>query len=100
MLRYVYGYDKLVADTVAQMVPHCRERGFGKCRAIGVLDEGGRLIAGMVYHNWCPEAGTIDISAAAITPRWLTRRTLAVLYGYPFLRLRCQMITQCVPAEN
>ena len=75
MLDYVFGHDEVVAAFVAQLIPECRERGFGKCRAIGVVDETG-LLGGLVYRNWHPEVGTIEISGAALPgTNWLSRRT-------------------------
>ena len=65
MLDYVYNYDELVARFVAMLIPHCR-RGFGRCKTIGVIDDAGQLIAGLVYHNYDPEAGIIEISGAAL----------------------------------
>ena len=53
-MRYVLDQHELVADFVAQMIPHMRERGFGPCRAIGVVDDNDELIAGLVYHNLRP----------------------------------------------
>jgi len=99
MLDYVYENSEAVAWAVARMIPHCRERGFGKCKAIGVL-ENGRLIGGIVYNNYNIEASTIEITAAAITPRWLTRETIRVMYSYPFIQLKCQMVVQHTPADN
>src|SRR6185436_1598447 len=99
MLEYVYENSEAVAWAVARMIPHCRARGFGKCKAIGVL-ENGRLIGGIVYNQWNPEAGTIEITAAAITPRWLTRETIRRMYEYPFEQCKVQMITQRTPADN
>ena len=94
MLDYVYGHDQAVADFVASMIPRCRTRGFGPCKAIGVVDD-GRLIAGLVYHNWEPEAEIIEMSGAALPGRqWLTRGTIARMYQYPFLQVGCQMIVQ------
>jgi hypothetical protein len=59
------------------------------------------LIAGLVYHNWDPEAGTIEISGAALPGHfWLTRPTLARMYQYPFLQCNCQMVVQRTPADN
>jgi RimJ/RimL family protein N-acetyltransferase len=100
MLRYVYGHDQVVADFVARLIPHAR-RGFGpNAKAIGVIDERGVLIGGLVYSNFDPEAETIEISGAAITPRWLTRETIARMYQYPFHQVRVQMIYQKTPADN
>ena len=100
MLDYVYGQDEIVAPFVAQLIPHCR-RGFGpNVKTIGVISDGD-LIYGCVYHNYDPEAEIIEMSGAAIPHRqWLTRATLARLYAYPFLELRCQMVVMRVPADN
>jgi hypothetical protein len=96
MLRYLYGHNETVAQFVAQLIPSCRERGFERnARAIGVLDEDGLLIAGIVYHNYDPAAEIIEISGAALPKKnWLTRDTIRRLYQYPFLQLRCQMVFQ------
>jgi RimJ/RimL family protein N-acetyltransferase len=101
MLDYVYGQDEVVAHAVAQMIPAVRERGFGKCKAIGVIDGDGRLLAGIVYHNWSPEAGVIEISMAALPKtKWLTRETLHRMFEYPFDQIGVQMIMHVVPADD
>jgi hypothetical protein len=93
MIDFVYGHDEAVAHAVAQMIPSCRERGFGRCKAIGVVDGDGTLIAGTVYHNWQPEAGVIEMSVAAIPgTKWLTRETLRCIHEYPFEQIGAQMV--------
>ena len=100
ILNYAYGYDEAVAKFTADLIPSVRDRGFGKCATIGVV-EGGMLIAGLVYHNWDPAAGTIEISGAALPGHyWLTRETLKVMYQYPFFGCQCQMVINRVPAED
>ena len=99
MLRYVYGYDQLVADFVAGLIPHAR-RGFSNVRAIGVINEIGQLIAGMVYHNWDPDAGILEMSGASKDPQWLTRQTLARIYHVPFVKAQCQMTVMRVPEDD
>ena len=100
MLDYVFGHDEVVAAFVAQLIPECRERGFGKCRAIGVVDETG-LLGGLVYRNWCPEVGTIEISGAALPgTNWLSRRTIQIMYDYPFYSCGCQMVIKTTMADN
>ena len=98
--RYVFDRPEIVANCVAMLIPHCRERGFGKCSAIGILDEDGKLIGGLVYHNFDPEAGVIEISGAATHPRWLTRETIKWMYQYPFHQLGVQMVVQRTPADD
>jgi RimJ/RimL family protein N-acetyltransferase len=98
-MRYLIGHNDVVARFVAAHIPHC-ERGFGtKIMTLGVVD-GGRLIGGLVYHNYDPEAATIEISGAAIDPRWLTRTTLRLMHVYPFVDARCQMVVMRVSADN
>lgn len=99
MLDYVYGHDEIVSRFVAALIPHCR-RGFGACKAIGVIDD-GKLVAGIVYYNYDPEAAIIEIAGAALPKtHWLTRETLKQMYQYPFLQLGCQMVVQRTPADS
>jgi RimJ/RimL family protein N-acetyltransferase len=100
MLDYVFGHDEAVAAFVAQLIPECRERGFGKCRAIGVVDETG-LLGGLVYRNWCPEVGTIEISGAALPgTNWISRRTIQIGIDYTFYQCGCQMVIGTTSADN
>lgn len=100
MLDYVYGQDQIVADFVASRIPHC-SRGFGKCKAIGIINAEGMLIAGMVYNNWNPDTGVIEMSGASLPGQyWLTRETLRRIYRYPFEQCHCQMVIMQVAAED
>lgn len=101
MLDYVYGHDQVVSYFVASLIPHCR-RGFGEAaKAIGVINSDGQLIAGIVFHNWDPDAAIIEISGAALPGSyWLTRETLRRMFGYPFHQLGCQMVIQRTPADD
>ena len=99
-LRYVYDQSETVATAVAKMIPHLHGRPFGKCRAIGIIDEQGRMIAGLVYHNWMPEAGVIDLSVAALPGSgWFSRETVWRMYAYPFIDAGVQMVSHLVPAD-
>lgn len=99
MATLLYGHDEAVANFVSQLLFN-DARGFGNCRAIGVVDSDGKLIGGVVYHNWQPEAGTIEMSSAATTPRWLGRLVLHAIFAYPFEIAGCQMALMRVSARN
>jgi hypothetical protein len=103
-LRYWFGQDdanRAIAGFVSAMVPHVRARGFGPCQAIGVVNADNELIAGFVYHHLSPEAGVMEISAAALPgQRWLTRTTLHVIYHYPFVTCGCQTVIHTVRASH
>ena len=98
MLQYDYEHHEGVAGFVAALTG--LHRGFGKCKAIGVLKD-NRPIAGIVYHDYNPEAESIMITGGAL-PKcgWLTRETLWRMYEYPFVQLKCQQVVQLTPADN
>ena len=101
MFSYVFDQTLHVAPFVASLIPECRERGFGECSSIGVIDEDGYLMGGLVYRNWCPETGTIEMSGAAVPgSNWLSRRTIQIMYDYPFYQVGCQMLIKTTMADN
>src|SRR5580765_3324740 len=97
-LKYIFGKDELVADFVARTKAKSGfawSTGFAdrNLRAIGIVNDDNELIAGLVYFNYNPEAGTIEMSVEALPKqRWLTRETLAVMFQYPFIHCGCQML--------
>lgn len=97
-VRLIYGQNKEVARFVANLIPFCRERGFGEATAIGVAD-GDRLIGGFVFHDYAPEFGVIELSFAGTTRRWLTRPILYGVFAYVFLELGCQLACSRTPAS-
>ena len=40
----------------------------------------------VVYHDWQPRAGTVQLSMAAETPRWVSRGTVGRILGLAFER--------------
>ena len=77
----------------------CQERGFGACQAVGFTRE-GNLIGGVIYHNYDPEAGVIEISSG-INPQYhLTRGEWQDVMDAPFVKMDCQMICFRVSKTN
>lgn len=62
--------------------------------------EGDKLLGGVVFHNYYPDAGVIEMSAAAVDPRWLTRKMIRAMFGYIFDVIGCQMAVLRVSANN
>ncbi|MGB1215042.1 MAG: hypothetical protein ACPG4X_16870 [Pikeienuella sp.] len=88
-----------VSNFVAAIIPGC-ERGFGSCSEIGFHDDEGNLVAGVVYHNWSPETGVIEMSAGSVTRRWLTRERLKTIFAYPFEQIDCRMVVVRTSEKN
>lgn len=74
---------KDLAEWAARRIPHVGEAGFGPCWACGVV-RGRALAAVVVYHDWQPEIGTIQVSMAARTPLWASRAVIRAILGVPF----------------
>lgn len=66
---------------------------------MGVFD-GEKLLCVIVYNNWQPEAGVIEIHGAGLSPRWLTRPVLKAMFAYPFEQLGCQQVIMRVSERN
>lgn len=88
------------ANGVEDFVMHYADlpRGFGECVTALVVDSQDQVAAGVVFHNWNPEAEVLEASAAAVNPKWATRSVLAELMGYAFSH--CQMIVARTAADN
>jgi RimJ/RimL family protein N-acetyltransferase len=86
-----------VADWVAKRIKH--ETGFGECQAMGIEHQ-GKLVAGLVFHNWEPEAGLIEISAAAKNRGWMTREIINAAMKYAFDVAGSQMVVARIEKTN
>lgn len=98
MTTQILNQPDVVSKFVASLIHGC-ERGFSNATAIGFArDE--RLVSGVVYHNWQPEAGVIELSAASVTRDWLDKSTLNAIFSYPFDQLKCQMCVARISEHN
>lgn len=75
-------------------------RGFGECVALGILDREDNLVGGLVFHNWFPEGGTIEISVGALTKNWCNRGILRQATEYAYDVCECQAIVARTSRDN
>ena len=94
----VWGLDAAVAAFVAERLE--APRGFGECRGLAVINATRRMVAGLVFHNWEPVAGVIEVSAAADDPAWATRDVLRTAFGYAFGTAGCQLVVARTHENN
>jgi RimJ/RimL family protein N-acetyltransferase len=76
-----------------------RAEDFGPFEAIAVLVDGA-LAAVVVYHGYQPERQSIEMSVAADTPAWLTRKVILEVLRYPFEQLSINRAGAGVPHRN
>jgi RimJ/RimL family protein N-acetyltransferase len=65
--------------------------------AIGFTDSRGEIIGAVLYDNFV--GFNIEMHAAG-EGHWLTRTSLAEIFGYPFMQLQCRRVTARVSAKN
>ncbi len=95
------GRDEDVARWVAERIPSLHGLAFGPCVAFGVGDEArGKLYAGVVFHDHQPAYRHVQLSMAAVSPLWATRRIIGALLSVPFDRLKVWMVWTLTPIEN
>lgn len=99
-MKLLFGADQEVAGWVASHIPTMMGENFGPCSAIGVASETGQPIAGVVYHNHFPQYRNIELSVAAVSPKWLTRPIITSLLRYPFVQLGVRRLTVVTPADR
>jgi RimJ/RimL family protein N-acetyltransferase len=97
-LRLVLGHDADVAAYVAHRIPGVDD--FGPCAGLGVVDSEGRLVAGVVFHDYQPQFGNIQVSFASDRADWLTPSLVRAIMRYPFTQLKVNRITTLTPKRN
>lgn len=103
----LYGADEQVGEMVASMIPHVGPGGFGIRDATGRLPytalgvvRSGFLLGGVVFHNFKPEDGIIEMSGASSRADWLRPSTLRRLFSYPFVQLGCVNLITITGRKN
>lgn len=85
-----------------ERIPELHGRGFLETKTgMGVENAAGEVIGVVVFHNWDPEAGTMQVSAAADDARWLlAREAIRIMRHYVFIDCNCQKIWSITPMKN
>jgi hypothetical protein len=98
MRRILANQDVIVAKWVSQQMP-IFEFGSTPYTALGLVNEAGIMLAGVVYQNYTKT--DIHMHVAALPgKRWLCRAFLGEGFRYPFEQLGCRRVTGLVPARN
>lgn len=91
---FSYSHEPALNATVGDFVS-CRIWGepgrFGPYCSMGVFDD-ETLIGGIIYHNYDPEAGVIELSAGSAKTHWMTRSIVRQFMTMPFAVLGCQSV--------
>ena len=69
-----------------------------ECRWIGSVTEDMQIMGVVVYSRWTKH--NCEMSAASVTPRFMTRAFLREVFGYPLNELGMARVTAVVEADN
>ena len=97
--RFIVPDDRMmdwVADRIAWISKGYR---WPAASAIGLVAD-GEIIAGMVVHDYVPEAGNCQLSFAASRATWATKGSIAAMLAYPFGQLGCRRVTTFIARSN
>lgn len=59
---------------------------------ICAVSDGPAIVAAAIFHNYDPDSGVVEISAASDSARWLSRPVLFDLFNYAFNQMQCQAV--------
>ncbi len=96
VVRAISGHDQAIARWVGERIGI---EAFGQCVAIGIVDEWGNILAGVVYNNYREGVG-LEATIASTSPRWCNRAMLAAIFGYPFDQVGCRRLTAITERKN
>lgn len=105
----LFGFDEALAKWACSKIPWADYS--PTMRAIGVADgpdATDNLLAVCIYHNYTPIKmiggkpwyGTCEISFAAASPAWATRRTIKNLLNIAFSQYKCRKVFTVIPSSN
>lgn len=94
----VRGSHSIIGEYVCKIVfddPYALD----KYAAMGFFED-GELIAGVLFHNWHPESGVMEMTAGSSSKRWLNRRTLQQIMSLVFDGFKNQLVVMRVSDRN
>jgi len=97
-VRVVWGRRDLAEPFILHMTGLTRP--FGPCQTALVVNGDNEMVAALAFHNFDPDAGVMECSAAAADPKWASRGVLNELMDYVFGTNGCQMLVARTAPDN
>lgn len=87
---YQPAVNQAVGDFVSRLV-FDEDGQFSRFCTMAVADD-RQLVAGVVYHNYQPLDGVVEVSCASIHRKWMSRDIIRTAISMPFEALGCQAV--------
>lgn len=91
--------NKGLADWAAAIIEPTRPISLTPCTCMAVL-LGQTILAVVAWNNWDPHSRTMEMNGAAVSRRWMTKRSINSMFSYPFNEVGCQMVIARVSERN
>lgn len=91
--------DDYLEEWAASRIPHVGtgEEFDGEKRFAAVVDDAGTLKAVMIFHDYQPQARTIQGSTASVSPYWAKHNVIKELLHYVFVTCDCNKFWTATP---
>lgn len=76
-----------------------QDKSFENFQALAIIDE-DTLIGCVLFHHYNDEYGTIELTIASTSKRWLSRETIQKMADYIFEQANCQAAVVRTAQEN
>lgn len=96
MIQILTGRDAEISAWVGEQLDI---ENFGVCMATAIAQD-GVIIAGVVYSNYHPRVPSVEMSIAAVSPRWATKAVLCDAFSLPFEKLGVVRVQATVERRN
>lgn len=101
-MRLAWDIEDIALTWAAERIPYMHGREFeASARAGAFLNDENRICGVVVFHDWQPDYGTIQVSAVATDPKWMHAHRLWVeLFDYAYQTCGVQKIWTLTPHTN
>ena len=96
-MKGVWGLDTLVIPMVSNILGF--KRGFGDAVTLAFVS-GNKIMGGLVFHNYDPENGVIEVSTASLSKKWFNRTILRQITAYVFEKCNCHAMVARTAPDN
>lgn len=96
-MNAVWGMDDITLPLIGALCGFTRP--FHNAKALTFIS-GRKIVGGIAFHNWTPENGVIEVTAASTSPKWFSRGILKEITGYAFEICACHAMVARTSLDN
>lgn len=100
MLDLLEGADRTVRDFVACRAPFGHAQFTDGDKGFAIVNGHGRMVAGVVFSDWKPDFGSLEMSAVALNSCFISPQIVAALGDYAFGKLSANRVWSRTASKN